>query len=165
MLWGFKIKTTRTTGALPQAALVSTPPAARRRQGAVLLEVILALVLFVGAAAVVMAGMNASLESVERQRLTAHAANLAVTVISELQMGLRSASLTGPEDFAAPFINWTWELQVTSLGAEPGETSSLATVEVIIRHKPSGLVHRLAQVIRLGPSQGGGKEPPESAAL
>ena len=54
----------------------------RWRHAAVLLEVVLALVLFVAAAAVIASAINASLESVERQKLNLHAANLAVTVLS-----------------------------------------------------------------------------------
>jgi hypothetical protein len=119
-------------------------------QGAVLLEVILALVLFVAAAAIVMSGMSASVESVERQRLNAHAMDLAVTVLSELQLGLRSSAMTGPADFEAPFKDWTCELQLLPLESDTGETSSLTRVEVIIRHKRSPLVQRLAQVMQLG---------------
>jgi hypothetical protein len=129
-----------------------------RAQGAVLLEVILALVLFVAAATVVTSAMNASLESVERQRLNAHAMDLAVTVLSELQVGLRSAAMTGPEDFEAPFADWTWELQLLALESDLGEASSLTRAEVIIRHKQTPLVHRLAQVMRLSQAKKEGKE-------
>jgi hypothetical protein len=123
---------------------------ASRARGAVLLEVILALVLFVAAATIVTSGMNAALESVERQRRNAHAMNLAVTVMSELQMGLRTAASSGPEDFPAPFEAWTWEVQVAPMDAEVGESSSLSKAEVMIRNKTNPVVQRLAQVIRLG---------------
>jgi len=79
----------------------------------VLLEVVLALLLFVGAAAVITGGMNASLTSVERMRLATHAANLAVSLISELQLGIRGIEMTGPEPFEAPYEDWTWELVAT----------------------------------------------------
>ena len=48
-----------------------------------LLEVVLALVLFVGAATVLTSGLSSSLDSVERLRLNAHAADYAVSVLSE----------------------------------------------------------------------------------
>jgi hypothetical protein len=130
----------------------------RRAGGAVLLEVILALVLFVAAAAIVTAGINASLDSVERQHRRAHAADLAITVMSELQMGLRSASLSGPTDFEPPFDEWTWEAQLSASEVGGGEAPALTSVEVIIRHKQSPVVHRLAQTIRMAQSQGERKE-------
>src|SRR6188474_1162503 len=60
------------------------------RAGSVLLEVVLAIVLFAAAAAVVGMALKASIDGAQRLRLSTHAGNLAVTVISELQMGLRS---------------------------------------------------------------------------
>jgi hypothetical protein len=124
---------------------VSRPAGAR---GAVLMEVIIALFIFVAAAAIVTSGINASMQSVERQRLSAQSLDLAVSVISEVQMGLRSAAGGGPEAFGAPFDEWTWELQSTPLQSDSGEASSLTKVEVVIRHKTSPMVQRLAQVIR-----------------
>ncbi len=126
------------------------------RRGAVLLEVVLALVLFVGAAAVITGGLNTSVNSVERLRLNTHAANLATSVLAELQLGARTTELLGPEPFEPPFENWTWELQITPLEEDLGE--SIATsqsqsytcsrVEVIIRHKNESVVYRLTQVLR-----------------
>ena len=120
------------------------------KSGSVLLEVVLALVLFVAAAAIVTSGMNASMDSVERQRLNVHAMDLAVTMLSEIQIGLRSAEAAGPEDFEAPFDNWTWELQATPVETQIGETSTLFKVEVVIRHKEAPVVYRLAQVVQPG---------------
>ncbi|MBI5387635.1 MAG: hypothetical protein HZA90_23495 [Verrucomicrobia bacterium] len=158
----------KATEHISEAAWAKRPagvaPAARSREGgAVLLEVILALVLFVAAAAVITVGMNASLDSVERQRLNAHAMDLAVSVMSEIQMGLRSTAVLGPEDFEEPFDGWSWELQVTPVETDLGETSVLTTVEVIIRHTESGLTHRLAQLVRPGTVTAVGKESDASA--
>jgi type II secretory pathway pseudopilin PulG len=134
--------------------LQEPPLSSRRRkellQGSVLLEVILALVLFVAAAAVVTSAVNASLDSVDRQRLTSHAVNLASSVLAELQIGARSAALVGPEEFAAPFEGWTWELELQPMESDAGETTPLTRVEVVIRHKEPAMVYRLAQVIRFG---------------
>ena len=46
----------------------------RRRDAAVLLEVVLALVLIAAAAAVIGAGLSASIDRVDRLKLNAHAA-------------------------------------------------------------------------------------------
>ena len=125
------------------------PGKARSPRGAVLLEVVLALALFVGAAAVITGALNSSLDGVQRQKLNLHAANLAVSVLSELQMGARSAESAGPEDFPAPFERWNWQLSLTPLESAAGESSGLTRVEVIIRHDDPPLVHRLAQLLKL----------------
>ena len=123
-------------------------PVARLRATA-LLEVILALALFVVAAAIVTSGMNSSTDNLDRQRLNTHAANLAATVLAEVQLGIRPTSEAGEQPFAAPFDQWTSELIVAPTETETGEASGLLRVEVIIRHKQSTLVRRLAQVIRV----------------
>ena len=122
----------------------------RYRSGAVLLEVVLALVLLAFAAAVVGAGLNTAIESVERLRLNAHATDLAVSVISELQLGTKSLGQEGPQRFEYPFEFWTWEALATS-SDEPGkDTGRTKKIEVIIRHDDEPpITHRLAQVIRL----------------
>jgi len=126
----------------------SSRPAACLR-GTALLEVILALALFVVAAAIVMSGMNASTENLDRQRRHTHAANLAATVLAEIQLGIRPMSEAGEQPFAAPFDKWTSELIVTPTETETGEASGLLRVEVVIRHQDSALVRRLAQIIRV----------------
>lgn len=123
-------------------------PGQRQRRGAVLLEVILALVLFVAAAAVVTSAVNASMDSVERQRLTTHAVNLAASVLAELRMGARSMAIVGPEEFEAPFQGWSWQLELTPMELETGGVAPLTRVEVVIRHLDPPLVYRLAEMIR-----------------
>src|SRR5262245_47136392 len=53
-------------------------------RGAVLLEVVLALALFAAAATIIGAGIHSAIDAVERQKLNAHALDLAVSVISEI---------------------------------------------------------------------------------
>jgi len=118
--------------------------------GVVLLEVVLALVLFVGAAAVISTAINASLEGVMRQRLSTHAVDLAITVLSELQIGLRTSESPGPEHFAVPFEHWTWQMATTARGDRETEPSDLTLVEVIVRHDDPPFVYRLSQIVKLG---------------
>ncbi len=120
-----------------------------RLRGTALLEVILALALFVVAAAIVTSGMSASTDNLDRQRRHTHAANLAATVLAEIQLGIRPTSEAGEQPFAAPFDKWTSELVVTPTETEAGTASGLLRVEVIIRHQESALVRRLAQIIRV----------------
>lgn len=126
-------------------ASLHQPPTQR---GAVLLEVVLALALFVAAVAVISSGMNMSLNGVERLRLSAHALDLGVTVLSELQMGVRAADVSGtPQVFDPPFESWTWEVLLTPMDDEVGQQSSLTRTEVVIRHKDPPVVQRLSQVL------------------
>lgn len=135
---------------------------ATAQRGAVLLEVVLALVLFVAAATIISAGLNASLNSVERLRLNTHAANLAVSVVSELQMGIKTMDLGGAQPFAAPFEGWSWEVLAVGgddqspAGLDGGgglQSSSRSTVlkkvEVVIRHDDPELVYRLSQTLQM----------------
>ncbi len=123
----------------------------RYHKGAVLLEVVLAIVLFAAAAAVVGIGLKAAMDGTERVRLSTHGGNLAVTVMSELQMGLRSLADTGPEAFGPPFAGWSWEIVGAPWSQNEGARGGLTHVEVIVRHEPTEFVHRLAQVIRVEP--------------
>jgi hypothetical protein len=117
--------------------------------GAVLLEVVLALVLFVAAATILTSALSSSLDSVERLRLNAHAADLAVSVFSELQMGTRTLEGTGPQPFEAPLEEWTWEAVATPVQADADESNAFKRIEVIIRHEDPPLVFRLGQVMSM----------------
>jgi type II secretory pathway pseudopilin PulG len=119
----------------------------------VLLEVILALVLFAAAAAVIGVGLHSSIASVDRLRLGAQAADLAVTAFSELQLGLRSVT-DAPVD-GSDTNAWTVEFIAQPWGGTEG-SGGLTDVEVILRHQ-SGYVHRGRQVMRL--QQEGGVSP------
>ena len=125
------------------------------RHGAVLLEVLLALVLFVVAAAIITASMNASLEGLDRLKLTTHAGNLAASVLAELQLGSRVADVNGEQPFEKPFDEWTWEVAQVGAETETGDASGLIQVEVIIRRKNPDLVFRQAQLLKLEPAKPG----------
>ena len=116
------------------------------RGAGVLLEVVIALGMFVAAAAMIGAGLNASVRSVERQRLNAHGANLATTVLSELQLGIRTYDPAEPEPFDAPFTNWTWQVVATPEDT-PDFESAFQQVEVIVRHNQPEHVVRLMELL------------------
>jgi hypothetical protein len=123
-----------------------------RQSGAVLLEVVLALMLFVAAATILTSGMSSSLDGVTRLRLQAHAADLAVSVASELQMGLKTADQGGAQPFPAPLEDWTWEVVAAPLQSESDEVSRFKKIEVIVRHNDPAVVYRLGQWLQLGVS-------------
>lgn len=122
----------------------------RSRRAAVLLEVLLALILFAAAAAVVTTAFNASFTSLDRQKLGFQALNLAASVIAEVQLGIRSASAeNSARPFEPPFEDWTWETAVTPTETTSGDITGLTRLEVIVRHKNSATIQRLAQVVKL----------------
>ena len=115
-----------------------------------MLEVVLALLLFVATVAVVSSAMNASISSLERQRFGVQAANLAATVHAELDLGLRTSDALGPEPFEIPFQEWTWQLvPATTEDRTTGEASGLSAVEVVIRNTNSPAAFRLAQTHKI----------------
>lgn len=149
---------------IPKLTGMAPGPSQRRGQrGAVLLEVVLALVLFVAAASVLTGGLSSSLDSLERLRVNTHAADLAVTVLSELQMGLKSVSLNGPQPFDLPLEGWTWEVVSTPLESGFDEGEPVQNVEIIIRHDESALVYRLTQMLQVGSGRASGNGESSSA--
>jgi hypothetical protein len=122
-------------------------------RGAVLLEAVLALVLFAAAAVVMGMALNGSMESVERLRLSAHATDIAVSTFSELQIGIRSAAEPQADgetsEWTVEIITQPWG-GVTSMAE--AESSLLTDVEVVVRHQ-SGFVHRGRQVMKLNASE------------
>lgn len=120
------------------------------QRGAALLEVLIALALFVATAAVVTGALNASMQSLERQKLSTHAVNLAASILAELQLGIRAVGGEGRRPFEAPFQDWTWELAQTPIETETGEATSLFRVEVVVRHETPPMVQRLTQILRPG---------------
>lgn len=121
-------------------------PSAR---AAVLLEVLLALALFVVASAIVTASLNASLRSLDRQRLHLHASNLAASALAEIQLGSRPSTPAPSQPLPAP--NDAWSVEVVPHAAAPDFSGSqpLEHVQVIVRHRSEPVVQRLS--LRLAP--------------
>ena len=118
------------------------------RRASILLEVVLALGLFAGAATVIAVGVNASVQAVYRLRLNTHASNLAISVMSEMQMQVRPVASTGPEAFLPPFEAWTYQVVLGPLEESALEADALQSVEVIIRHSQEDITQRLTQLFR-----------------
>jgi len=141
-------------------------PAGQR--GSILLEVVLALALFVGAATVIGSGIQASVQAVHRLRLQMHASNLALSILSEIQMRARPAANAGPEACEAPFQDWLYRVVVEQEGSpldDPNAPSALKPVEIIVWNpQEENAAHRLTQLFRaseLAPA--GSAEFPEPA--
>src|SRR5436190_1651792 len=76
------------------------------------------------------------------------AANLAISVMSEMQMHARPIASVGPESFAPPFEKWKYQVIVSQAQDSPLEADSLQNVEVVISHSEENMVQRLSQLFR-----------------
>lgn len=113
-----------------------------------LLEVVLALALFIGAATVISAGISASVEAVHRVRFQTHAANLAISIMSELKIGARPLVAIGPENLEAPFQEWLYRVNLNASDETASELNATRAVEVIVWHTEENVVHRVTQNFR-----------------
>lgn len=125
-----------------------------RRRAAVLLEVLLALGLFVAAAAVATTALNASLQSLGRQQLATQALNHAASVLAELQIGARPLATMSRRPLDPPFQDWSCEVELSPAENVDGVPTGLVRAEVVVRHQSEPIVRRLAEVVRLDASRG-----------
>lgn len=137
----------------------------RSKRGTALLEVLLAVALFVAAAAVMTVALNASLSSLNRQRLSAQASNMAASVLAEIQLGIRPMAVAARAPMEPPYSEWLLELAVTPAETGAGEPTGSAQVEVILRHQSESVVQRLAQLLPLNRTGGGTNSVTASAAV
>ena len=124
-------------------------PVHPRARAAVLLEVLLALALFVVASAIVTASLNASLRSLDRQRLQLHAANLSASALAEIQLGIRPSTPSPAQPIAAPQDAWSVEVAPHDAPPDFSGAQPLEHVQVIVRHRSEPVVQRLS--LRLAP--------------
>jgi hypothetical protein len=131
------------------------------RKAVVLLEVVIALALFFGAAVVVLTGLHSSVVAARKLRLEARAADLAVTLLSELQMGPLAVEDAGPEAYEEEYLaDWTWEV-VTSDVEDTWEFEDIPPmkrVQVIVACPRRGFTYSL---VRFFPPEGAGAAEPE----
>ncbi len=107
-----------------------------------LLEVVLALVLFASVAMVVLGGVGTSAQAVVEMRLQAHAVDRAVTVFSKVQLGIIPPVADGPEPFEEPFEDWTWQI-TTASATEALEGPDVQRLTLTVRHV-DGYEHRMS---------------------
>lgn len=113
-------------------------------RGAVLLEVVLAVTLFFTTAVVVLGGLSTAMTALRKVRSDATSSDLAMTKLSEIQMGLVSAEDQGPTPYEeAELAGWSWQIVTYPVMDSTGQ-ATLKQVEVIIR-SGSGGGRRLTQ--------------------
>jgi type II secretory pathway pseudopilin PulG len=124
------------------------------QRGAVLLEVLLALALFVFAATVITSSLNSGVDRVARLRAQLHAVDLAVSVLSEVKLGILPVQSQGPEPFEAPFDQWTWQVEAAPYSYGSEEVSALQLVTVIVKDNENTTVQRLTGILTPPPTTG-----------
>lgn len=112
-----------------------------------MLEVVFALALFLFAVAVINSGLQAAANSMDRLKQNTHAIDLAISVMSQVQMGIIPMESVEGQPFLAPFDQWTYEIKTAEFGDSLQNQSRPTQVEVIVRHTTMPIVHRLFQVI------------------
>ena len=126
-------------------------PAFRSQTGAILLEVIFAIVLFASAAGVTIGGLTFSAKTVASARRASEASDLAVSILSQLQMGELELIAGGPFDADLPHDQWQWELFVEDIDSgNLTEVSPVMTrVEIVVTHMESGYTFHLVHLLAL----------------
>lgn len=120
----------RTATLTSRAAPAGLVPGRVCLRGAVLLEVVLALTLLVSAGAVIGMGLQKSIRTAAQINDAAQAADLAVTLVSQLQMGLVEPADQGAIAYAEPMAEWTWQI-----AAEPlANVKGLQCITVTVTH-------------------------------
>ena len=127
---------------------LSGPNTGRESSGAILFEVVLALALFVFAAAVISGGFSTALMSVDRMRAELDASNLAISTLTEIELNLKPMVTSPPAQFEPPLERWTWEVEVTEPSEDLDMGGGLTLVEVIVRNEEKEKETRFARMIR-----------------
>ena len=127
---------------------LSGPNTGRESSGAILFEVVLALALFVFAAAVISGGFSTALMSVDRMRAELDASNLAISTLTEIELNLKPMVTSPPAQFEPPLEKWTWEVEVTEPDEDLDMGGGLTLVEVIVRNEEKEKETRFARMIR-----------------
>ena len=120
----------------------------RAFSGAILFEVVLALALFVFAAAVISGGFSTALKSVERMRTELDASNLAISTLAEIERNLKPMTTSPPAEFEPPMERWTWQVEVTEPSEDLDMSGGLTLVEVIVRNEEQEWETGFARMIR-----------------
>jgi hypothetical protein len=143
-------ETRRANGCAPRRGRSETRRAnGCGRRAAALLEVVLALAMFFGVAVILLGGLSACMSSVQQLRMSAKASDLAVSMLTEVQIGRVPVVSAGPTQFDDPLKDWTWEVAVSPVTVNSSSTAvpDLSRVDVIVRNTVQGYTQRLTDMI------------------
>ena len=116
-----------------------------RRRGAVLLEAVLALALLLVMVGLATGAIYRTTSALQQMKDRATAEDLAVSVLSELEAGLRPRMERTAEPFDAPWHRWTLALEFTAVDGDPQFTGGLEEVSIRVEHLDSQIVFELRQ--------------------
>jgi type II secretory pathway pseudopilin PulG len=124
-----------------------------RNDGAILLEVIFALALLVAFSSVLLTGLAGSQAHARHVALQADAADLAVTLLSEIQLGEIPPVDAGPTEYE-DYPGWQWQVITSDFSdqifldpTQPAEQ----TVRIIIARTDSPFSYELFHVLEPQP--------------
>lgn len=126
----------------------STRERRSRRAGVVLLEVVLALSAFFALGGIIVGSMNSAARAARGVAQDARAADLAVTIMSRIHMGVMEPESFGPEYCDEPLEDWTWRI-VTEPVSNSLDGPEMRRVEVVVRDTRNDRVHRLTELVTL----------------
>ncbi len=140
----------------PLRPTVGSPAGAVSRKGAILLEIVLAMAIFVFSAAVVQSGLVSCLRSLDTVRLQNQAVNLGVTKLSEIHMGLLDVAgteLTSFEEEDESLSEWGWQITAEPID-EDADVPSVTLVTVTITNTSRGITYQLTEIMSSPQQQG-----------
>lgn len=121
-------------------------PPRKRRQAAILLEVVLALTLLFTAGGVIVGSISSSLSALRYVKLEAQGSDLAVTLISLVQMGQIPVQDAAPQGFQDESLaGWTWQIATSPFGGVANDVQ-LTRVEIVVANASAGYTCRLTQL-------------------
>ena len=132
----------------------------------VLLEVVLSTGLFAMTALVVLVGLHSCFRSLGKMRLESQAADLAISKISEVRIGILPPEDDGPNEYEEDetLVDWTWEIITEDVELDVElEGPQLLQVQVIITNVPSGYTYSM-RFLTTEPEEEEIEEEPENFA-
>jgi hypothetical protein len=126
-----------------------------RCRGVVLLEILLALALFIAAATVVGSAMRGSASATMDMKFDAQAVNLAESIISELQCGALQLNDLSATAFEEGPEGWTYEIAAQGMQ----DTPALKRVTVTIRNTAEERSFSITQLMLDPAALPGGNAP------
>ena len=121
--------------------------------GVALLEVLAALILFVGAAALIGGSFHQAVQRLQRMKLQTQALCLAQSVLDQIAAGVLSPQPGAVPSLDPPFDTWTVQVDVQPYAYGVGSISSLSLVRVTVQDPSGQVTVRLSRVFLTGQSQ------------
>ena len=127
-------------------------PRSREQHGGALLEVVLALSVFAVSASVLYTAFSSCGNAVRTERLGNRAVDLAVTVMSNVHLGIVDQADDGPNDFGEEYPElegWEWTVAVEDT-EDTLRTEPMERVTVTVGNPSENIYTRLVEIMPAG---------------